>query len=138
MPELNTVIEVGNATREPELKELPSGTIVSEFGLAVNRRWPDRDNPGEWKEDTSFFDVSCFSKLGENVAETVQKGTRVVVVGRLKHDTWETPEGDKRSKVRIVAHVVAPSLEWATASVTKNPKSNGSDSAPDDEIDKDF
>lgn len=138
MANINTVTVVGNVTRDPELKEVGANkTAVAEFGIAVNRRFPDKQNEGEWKEVTSFFDVTCWQRLGENVAESLAKGTRVVVTGRLDQDTWENEEGEKRSKVRITADVVAPSLEWATAEVTKNPKSGGG-SGPDPVPDEDF
>jgi len=120
----NTVNVVGNATRDPELRFTPSGQAVANFGLAVNRRWQNRQT-SEWEEAVSFFDITCWGQLAENVAESVQKGTRVVVDGRLDQRTWETEQGDKRSKVEIVADEVAPSLRWATASVTKNERRDG-------------
>jgi len=120
----NTVNVVGNATRDPELRFTPSGQAVANFGLAVNRRWQNRQT-SEWEEAVSFFDITCWGQLAENVAESVQKGTRVVVDGRLDQRSWETEQGDKRSKVEIVADEVAPSLRWATASVTKNERRDG-------------
>jgi single-strand DNA-binding protein len=115
----NTVTVVGNCTRDPELRFTPAGQAVANFGLAVNRRWQNRQTQ-EWEEATSFFDVTCWQQLAENVAETIQKGTRIVVTGRLDQRSWETQDGDKRSKVEIVADDVAPSLRWATAEITKN------------------
>lgn len=120
----NTVNVVGNATRDPELRFTPSGQAVANFGLAVNRRWQNRQTQ-EWEEAVSFFDITCWGQLAENVAESIQKGTRVVVDGRLDQRSWETEQGDKRSKVEIVADEVAPSLRWATASVTKNERRDG-------------
>lgn len=120
----NTVNVVGNATRDPELRFTPSGQAVANFGLAVNRRWQNRQT-SEWEEAVSFFDITCWGQLAENVAESIQKGTRVVVDGRLDQRSWETEQGDKRSKVEIVADEVAPSLRWATASVTKNERRDG-------------
>lgn len=122
----NTVNIVGNATRDPELRFTPSGQAVASFGVAVNRRWQNRQTQ-EWEEAVSFFDVTCWGQLAENVAESVQKGTRVVVDGRLDQRSWETEQGDKRSKVEIVADEVAPSLRWATASITKNERREGGD-----------
>jgi single-strand DNA-binding protein len=114
----NTVTVVGNVTRDPELRYLNTGTAMVTLGLAVNRRW--RDNASnEWKEETSFFDVVCWRDLADNVAESVEKGDRIMVSGRLDQRSWETQDGDKRSKVEIVADEVGPSLRWATASVTK-------------------
>ncbi len=121
----NTVTITGNATREPELRFTPSGQAVANFGVAVNRRWQNRQTQ-EWEESVSFFDVTCWSTLAENVAESVAKGTRVTVAGRLDQRSWETQEGDKRSKVEIVADDVAVSLRWATADVMRNERPDGS------------
>lgn len=107
---------IGNITRDPELKYTPSGATVVSFGLAVNRR---RKVGDQWEDETSFFDVKCWSQLAENVAESCQRGTRVVVAGRLEQRSWETDSGDKRSKIEVVADEVAPSLRWATCSVNR-------------------
>lgn len=112
----NTVTVVGNVTRDPELRFTPGGMAVASFGLAWNRRKQDGD------DEVSFFDVTCFRDLAENVAESVAKGTRVIIYGTLQQRSWETQEGDKRSKVEILADEVAPSLKWASATVTKNDK----------------
>jgi single-strand DNA-binding protein len=110
----NTVTIVGNVTRDPELRFTPGGMAVASFGVAWNRRKQD----GE--DEVSFFDVTCFRDLAENVAETAHKGTRVIIYGMLQQRSWETPDGDKRSKVEVIADEVAPSLKWASAVVTKN------------------
>lgn len=115
----NTVVEEGNLTRDPELKFTPSGTALASFGLAVNRRWQNRTTQ-EWEEQVSFFDVTCWGQLAQNVADTLSKGSGAIVVGRLDQQTWETDQGDKRSKVQITADVVGPSLRYATAEVVKN------------------
>lgn len=120
----NTVTVTGNATREPELRFTPSGQAVASFGMAVNRRWQNRQTQ-EWEEAVSFFDVTAWAQLAENAAESVAKGTRVTVTGRLDQRSWETQDGDKRSKVEIVADDVAVSLKWATAEVMKNERSDG-------------
>lgn len=120
----NNVTLVGNCTRDPELRFTPSGQAVATFGLAVNRRWQNKQS-SEWEEAVSFFDVTCWQQMAENVSETVQKGTRVVVTGRLDQRSWETQDGEKRSKVEVVADEVAPSLRWATAAVTKNERRGG-------------
>ena len=114
----NTVNIVGNATRDPELRFTPSGQAVANFGVAVNRRWQNRQTQ-EWEEQTSFFDIKCWAQMAENVSESVQRGTRVIVTGRLEQRSWETDNGEKRSKVEVVADEIAPSLRWATAQVTK-------------------
>ena len=119
----NTVTVVGNVTRDPELRFTSSGQALASFGLAVNRRWQNRNN--EWEESTSFFDVTCWAQMAENVAESIPKGARVVVTGRLDQRSWETQEGDKRSKVEIIADEIGPSLRWATAQVVKNERREG-------------
>jgi single-strand DNA-binding protein len=129
----NTVTLVGNITRDPELRYTPSGQAVCTFGLAVNRRWQSRQS-GDWEEDTSFFDVTCWAQLAENVAESLQKGTRVLVTGRLDQRSWDTQEGERRSKVEIVAEEVGPSLRWATAHVERNARVGGSGDAPGDDL----
>lgn len=124
----NTVTIIGNATREPELRFTPTGNAVTSFGVAVNRRWQNKQTM-EWEEQTSFIDVTCWNELAENVAESIGRGCRVTVVGRLDQRSWETDGGDKRSKVEIVADDVSPSLRWATAMVTKTERKNGANSA---------
>ncbi|HWG73488.1 MAG TPA: single-stranded DNA-binding protein [Acidimicrobiales bacterium] len=110
---------VGNLTRDPELRFTASGQATANFGVAVNRRWQNRQSQ-EWEEATSFFDVVCWAQLAENAAQSLGRGSRVVVSGRLDQRSWETPDGDKRSKVEITADEVAPSLRWATVQITKN------------------
>ncbi len=125
----NTVTVTGNATREPELRFTPSGQAVANFGLAVNRRWQNRQTQ-EWEEAVSFFDITAWAQLAENTAETVAKGTRVTVTGRLDQRSWENQEGEKRSKVEIVADDVAVSLRWATAEVMRNERADGGGGRP--------
>ncbi|MCE2531977.1 MAG: single-stranded DNA-binding protein [Acidimicrobiia bacterium] len=123
----NTVSIVGNVTRDPELRFTPSGAPVCTFGVAWNRRY---ERGGEQVEDVSFFDVTCWRSLAENVAESITKGTRVIVYGRLDQRSWETPDGEKRNKVEIVADEVAPSLRWASAQVNRNEFREGNGTAP--------
>ncbi len=123
----NTVTVTGNATREPEVRFTQGGSQVASFGVAVNRRWQNRST-NEWEEQVSFFDISCWNQLAANVAETVGRGTRVTITGRLDQRSWETPTGDKRSKVEIVADDVAISLRWATAQVQRNERNDGAQS----------
>lgn len=130
----NTVELIGNITRDPELRFTPSGSAVASFGLAVNRRWRNQQT-NEWDEQVSFFDVVCWRELAENVAESLTKGSRVIVTGRLEQRSWETDQGEKRSKVEVIADEVGPSLRWATAQVTRNERREGGsgggfDSAP--------
>ena len=121
----NTITIIGNITREPELRFTPSGQANSRFGVAVNRRWQDRAS-GEWQEATSFFDVVCWRELAENCSDSLPKGARVIVSGRLEQRTYEK-DGDKRSIVEIIADEVGPSLRWATAKVEKNDRRSGGD-----------
>src|SRR5918996_136639 len=121
----NSITIVGNITRDPELRYTPSGQANVRLGVAVNRRWQDR-NSGEWNEATSFFDVIAWRELAENVNESLKKGARVIVTGRLEQRTWEQ-EGNKRSVVEIIADEIAPSLRWATAKVEKTERRSGGD-----------
>jgi single-strand DNA-binding protein len=109
----NTLTVVGNMTRDPELRYTANGVAVTDFGLAWNRK--DKDD----NEVVSFFDVTCWRDLAEHVAESLGKGIRVVVHGRMEQDTWENDQGEKRSKVKVIAEEVAPSLRWATVTVQK-------------------
>src|SRR2546430_7235724 len=124
MPD-NSIRMVANTPRDPDLRSPPSGQATAGRGAAVNRRWQDR-NSGEWQEATSFFDVICWRELAENVSESLKRGTRVIVTGRLEQRTWEQ-EGNKRSVVEIIADEVAPSLRWATAKVEKTERRSGGD-----------
>lgn len=96
MASYNRIILVGNLTRDPELKYLPSNTAVCEFGLAVNHRYRDRE--GNQKEEVCFVDCSAFGKGGEIINQYMAKGRPLLVEGRLKLDTWTAQDGTKRSK----------------------------------------
>jgi len=126
---MNDVSLIGNVTRDPEIRYTPSGQATVTFGLAVNRRWQNRQTQ-EWEEATSFFDVVCWREMAENASESLTRGSRVIVVGRLEQRSWETPDGDKRSKIEVVADEIGPSLRWATATVTKNERRGGGGEAP--------
>ena len=115
----NTVVLVGNIVDDPELRFTPGGQAMAKFRIAVNRRWQDRSS-NEWQEETSFFGCTCWREQAENVAESLKKGTRVLVTGRLQQRQWETPEGEKRSVVEVQVDEVGPSLRWATASIERN------------------
>ena len=120
----NTVTIVGNVTRDPEIRYTAGGQPNATFGVAVNRRWMNRQT-NEWEERVSFFNVVCWREMAENVAESVSKGTRVVVTGRLEQRSWETENGEKRTVVEIAADEVGPSLRWATAAITRNERRDG-------------
>ena len=125
----NTVTLVGTVTRDPELRFIASGQANCSFGLAVNRRWQNRQTQ-EWEEATSFFNVVCWREMAENVAESITKGSRVVVAGRLEQRSWETDNGEKRSVVEVVADEIGPSLRWATAQVTRNERRGPGEARP--------
>ncbi len=114
----NTTTVTGNLTRDPEIRYTREGHASTLLGLAVNRRWQDRETR-EWDEATSFFDVVCWRGLAENAALSLAKGMRVMVTGRLEQRAWETPEGERRTKVEIVADELGPSLRFATAEVQR-------------------
>ena len=109
---------VGNLTRDPEIRYTRDGQASTSLSVAVNRRWQDRTTK-EWEESTSFFDVVCWRDLAENVALSLTKGARVVVAGRLEQRSWESDEGEKRSKVEIVADEIGASLRFATVDIHK-------------------
>jgi single-strand DNA-binding protein len=120
----NTVTLVGNVTDDPELRFTPSGLPVANFTVAVNRRLRNQD--GTWDDKLEgFFRCSCWRDMAENVAESITKGQRIMVVGRLQESRWEDQEGGKRSRIEIQVDEVGPSLRWATASVTKSSRSGG-------------
>lgn len=123
----NNLTLIGNLVDDPELRFTPSGVPMARLRLAVNRRW--RDNSGEWQEDTSFFSGTVWREQAESVGESLQKGTRVIVVGRLEQRSWETQDGERRSVVEIAIDEIGPSLRWATASVTRTTRSGSSDFA---------
>ena len=114
----NTVNIVGNVTRDPELRYTPSGASVTNFSVAWNRRY---ERNGQQVEEVNFFDIVCWGSLADNVASSLTKGARVMVTGRLDQRSWETPQGEKRSKVEITADDVAPSLRWASVEIARNP-----------------
>jgi single-strand DNA-binding protein len=110
MPSTNSVIVSGRLTRDPELKYLASGMAICNFSIANGR--PYKDKSGEWTEETSFIDVTCWDKTATHVGEKIKKGRPVMVEGRLKSESWEDKQtGAKRSKLGIVAHSVIV-LDW--------------------------
>ena len=99
---INRVVISGHLTRDCELRSTASGMSVLKMGIAVNDR---RKNPssGEWEDVPNFFDVTVFGSRGESLANFLSKGSKVAIEGKLRWSSWETPEGDKRSKVEIIA-----------------------------------
>ncbi len=110
---LNRVFLIGNLTRDPELRYTPSNTAVAEFGMALNRSYQDSD--GEWQEETDFVDITVWGRQAENCSQYIGKGSRIFIEGRLNYDSWETEEGQRRSKLGVTARNVifldAPSEE---------------------------
>jgi single-strand DNA-binding protein len=121
-----TVITVvGNLTDDPELRFTPSGAAVASFTVASTPRTFDK-NSNEWKDgDALFLRCSIWRQAAENVAESLTKGMRVVVQGRLRQRSYETREGEKRTVVELEVEEVGPSLKYATAKVTKAARSGG-------------
>lgn len=101
MANVNKVLLLGRLTRDPELRYTPNGTAVCDLGIAIGRKWKGAD--GTWKEETCFVDATVWQKQAENCAEYLKKGREVFVEGRLTLDQWQTPEGQKRSKLKVVA-----------------------------------
>jgi single-strand DNA-binding protein len=125
----STTALTGNLTRDPEIRYTRDGQASTVFSVAVNRRWQDRETR-EWEEATSFFDVVCWRELAENAALSLTKGMRVVVTGRLEQRTWETEEGERRSKVELVADDLGASVRFATVEVHRNERAGVADPDP--------
>jgi single-strand DNA-binding protein len=119
----NSVTLIGNLVDDPELRFTPSGVAMAKVRFAVNRRY---QRGGEWQEETSFFGGTLWRDAAENAAESLQKGMRVIVTGRLEQRSWETQEGEKRSIVEVAIDEIGPSLRWATATVTRSPRTGDS------------
>lgn len=116
--ESNFITMVGNLTDDPELRFTPSGAAVCNFRIAVNRRYTGRD--GQQQEETTFMGVNCWRDMAENIAESLHKGDRVIVIGRVKVRSYENREGQTVWVTEIEADEVAPSLRWARAEVNKS------------------
>jgi single-strand DNA-binding protein len=116
---------VGNLTADPELRFTPSGAAVANFTVASTPRTFDRQS-GDWKDqETLFLNCSVWRQAAENAAESLQRGMRVIVQGRLKARSYETREGEKRTVFEVDVEEVGPSLKMATAKVTKTSRSGG-------------
>jgi single-strand DNA-binding protein len=122
----DTVITIiGNITGDPELRFTPSGAAVANFTVASTPRAFDRQS-NEWKDgETLFMRCSVWRDAAENVAESLNRGTRVIVSGRLKSRSYETKEGEKRTVIEMEVDEVGPSLRYASAKVTKTQRGNG-------------
>jgi single-strand DNA-binding protein len=125
-----TVITVvGNCTDAPELRFTPSGAGVANFTVASTPRTLDRQS-GEWRDgDPLFLRCSAWKGMAENVAESLVKGTRVIIQGRLKQRSYETKEGEKRTVYELEVDEIGPSLKWAEAKVTRKSQGEGNGSS---------
>ena len=120
----NSVTLVGNLTDDPELRFTPSGRQVANFTVAVNKRF--KNNEGQWEDRLDgFFRCNCWGEMAENVSESLNKGSRIVVTGRLQQRSWEDAEGGKRSAIELQVDEVGPSLRWSTATVQKSRRTGG-------------
>jgi single-strand DNA-binding protein len=124
-----TITVIGNLTDDPELKFTSSGIAVAKFRVASTPRFMDKAS-GEWKDgDPLFLACTVWRQAAENVAESLQRGARVVVVGRLRQRSYETQQGEKRTVVELEVDEVGPSLRYATAKVNKMDRGGGSGGA---------
>ena len=120
-----TITVVGNLTADPELRFTPSGAAVANFTVASTPRIYDRQS-GEWKDgEALFLRCNIWREAAENVAESLTRGTRVIVSGRLKQRSFETREGEKRTVFEVEVDEIGPSLRYATAKVNKASRSGG-------------
>src|ERR687887_2255737 len=121
-----TITVVGNLTDDPELRFTPSGAAVAKFRVASTPRFMDKAS-GEWKDGEPLF-LSCtvWRQAAENVAESLQRGSRVIVSGRLRQRSYETKEGEKRTVIELEVDEIGPSLRYATAKVQKMSRSSSS------------
>ncbi|MEW2331405.1 single-stranded DNA-binding protein [Micromonospora chersina] len=120
-----TITVIGNLTDDPELRFTPSGAAVAKFRVASTPRFMDKAS-GEWKDGEPLF-LSCtvWRQAAENVAESLQRGARVIVSGRLRQRSYETREGEKRTVIELEVDEIGPSLRYATAKVQKMSRSSG-------------
>ena len=119
---------VGNLVEDPEVRFTQNGIAVTNLRVAVTQRIQE---DGQWRDgDTSFLRVNVWRGQAENLAESLSKGDRVMVTGRLRQRSWETPEGDKRSVTELEADEVGASLKWATAKVERSSQRGNGDRVP--------
>jgi single-strand DNA-binding protein len=132
-----TITVVGNLTDDPELRFTPSGAAVARFRVASTPRYLDRTS-GEWRDgEPLFLSCSMWRQPAENLAESLTRGARVIVTGRLRQRSYETREGDKRTVIELEADEIGPSLRYATAKVRKMDRTGtrpagGTDARDDD------
>lgn len=123
MSQANQMVCWGNLTRDPELRYFENGSAVCNTGVAINKTWTDPK--GQKQESTEFFDLSIWGKMGENAAESLTRGDRVMVVGSLKIRRVEGDDGQKRQFAEINVEEIGPTIRWATTTQHKNAKDDG-------------
>lgn len=126
-----TITVIGNIVEDPELRFTPSGAAVAKFRIASTPRTFDKAS-NEWKDgEALFLPCSIWRQPAENVAESLQRGARVIVSGRLRQRSYETKEGEKRTVIELEVDEIGPSLRYATARVQKMARSQGDRSGGD-------
>lgn len=132
MANLNKVLLMGNLTRDPELRYISSGTAVTSFRMAINRKYKQGD---EFKEEVCYVDVTVWAKQAENCAEYLSKGSSVFVEGHLRFNTWETDAGEKRNKLEVVASSVQfLNRAMSVGDGPSNAEAPGPDSSSKDDV----
>jgi single-strand DNA-binding protein len=132
---LNKVILIGNLTRDPELKSLPSGIQVASFGIATNRVWKDKN--GAKQESADYHNIVVFGRQGETSAQFLRKGSSVMVEGRLQTRSWDSPDGKKNYRTEIIADRIqfGPRSGGAPGSSASSPASAGQHQEPTPPVD---
>jgi single-strand DNA-binding protein len=141
MANVNKVMLLGNLTRDPELRYTPQGAAVCEFALAMNYNYTNKQT-GQKVEEVSFIDIVAWGRTAETCAEYLKKGRQVFVEGRLKQDRWESPDGKKMSKVRVIAENVTfiggrpagPGGPAAAPDASAAPPESAGDAPPDQDV----
>ncbi|MBU2109819.1 single-stranded DNA-binding protein [Patescibacteria group bacterium] len=128
----NKVFIIGNLTRDPELKTLPSGTAVASFGVATNRVW--KDQSGQKKEEVQFHNIVIFGRQAEIVSQYLTKGSSALIEGRIQNRSWEAADGSKRNRTEIVAERVQFGPRKGTSSLAGGGEKNASQQAPKEEL----
>jgi single-strand DNA-binding protein len=123
---------IGNLCADPELRYTSTGTPVATFTVASTKRALNKETGKYEDSGTLFLRVNCWRHLAENVAESAQKGVRVVVSGSLNQRDWEDKEGNKRTSYEVQAEEVAASMQWATCKITKTERSHGNGPVQED------
>lgn len=128
---LNKAFLIGNLTRDPELKSLPSGVKVSNFGLATNRKYKDKD--GNWQDATEFHNVVVFGRQAETTSQYLSKGSMVYVEGRLQTRSWDGDDGSKRYRTEVVAQTIQFGPKGSGGQSSNNDQYNQSGKSDSDE-----